>query len=67
MLLQFIKTKKPKRYWRRNLFSGGTVIALKFLEKLKLDDGIGFRFSSMRSLADFDDLIMFGAKIFKSQ
>jgi hypothetical protein len=42
-LLNEMKKRKLKRWWSRNLFSGGISVGLNLLEKLKLEDGMGFR------------------------
>ena len=66
LLLNEVKKGKRKRWWSRNLFAGGVSVGLNLLEKLKLEDGMGFSNFTRMTPSDFEELLqMFGGKISK--
>jgi hypothetical protein len=66
LILSEVKKGKRKRWWTRNLFAGGVRVGLNLLEKLKLEDVMGFTNFTRTTPSDFEELLqMFRGKISK--
>ena len=60
------KSRKRKRWWCRELLEVGPTFGINLLEKLRLEDGMGFRNFTRLTATDFEELLlMVGEKISK--